>query len=152
MKNKILLFLALICCSYATFAQNKLFDKFSDMDGVTSVFISKTMLQMMPNMKTNGLDIGNVAGKLESIEILTSEKKSIAQMMRAETAYIAKDKSYEELMKIKDDGSKVSFFIRKSGGDKIKELVMLVDETSEFVIIRILGDMTLKDIQNITKQ
>lgn len=150
MKNKILIFLLLIGCSYATFAQSKLFDKFGEMDGVTSVYISKAMLQMMPDMKTNGIDIGNIAGKLESLQILTSEKASIAKMMREETAYIGKDKNYEELMKVRDEGSKVTFYIRK-GGDKIKELIMLVDEKTEFVIIQILGDMTLKDIQNITK-
>ena len=151
MKNKILWFLLLICCSCATFAQNKLFDKFAEMDGISSVYISKAMLQMMPdNMNMNGINISNISGKLESIQILTSEKASIAKIMREETAYIAKDKSFEELMKVKDDDSRVTFYIRR-GGDKIKELVMLVDEKLDFVIIRILGDMTLKDIQNLTK-
>ena len=61
MKIKHVLFAILMCCTSITFAQNKLIDKYADMDGVTSVFISKTMLQMMPNMKTEGLDIGGLS-------------------------------------------------------------------------------------------
>lgn len=149
MKAKTLILLLLICCSYTICAQNKLFDKFSEMNGVTSVYISKSMLQMMPNMKTSGIDIGNIAGKLESVEILTSEKPSIARQMKEETAYIAKDKNYEPLMKVKDEESRITFYIKKKG-EKIGELLMLVDEKSEFVIIRITGNLSLKDIQSIT--
>ena len=33
------------------------------MDGVTSVYISKAMLSLMPDMKTEGVTIGEVASK-----------------------------------------------------------------------------------------
>ena len=101
------LFAILMCCTSITFAQNKLIDKYADMDGVTSVFISKTMLQMMPNMKTEGLDIGGIAGKLESIVILTSEKASISNMMKGEIRNYASNKRYEELMRVREEGSHV---------------------------------------------
>lgn len=151
MKLKQLLFTILIFCASTTFAQNKFFDKFADMDGVTSVYISKTMLQMMPNMKTGGMDIGPIAGKLESILILTSEKASISKMMKNEAPHFAANKSYEELMRVKDEGTHATFYIKKKNNNKISELIMLVDEQPEFVYIQITGDMTLQDIQNITK-
>jgi len=133
-------------------AQNKFFDKFADMDGVTSVYISKTMLQMMPNMKTEGIDIGIIAGKLESIHILTSEKASISKMMKSEAPHFAANKDYEELMRVKDEGTNATFYIKKKrDNNRISELVMMVDEQPEFVLIQIIGDMTLQDIQNITR-
>lgn len=151
MKIKHVLFAILMCCTSIAFAQNKLIDKYADMDGVTSVFISKTMLQMMPNMKTEGLDIGGIAGKLESIVILTSEKASISNMMKGEIRNYASNKRYEELMRVREEGSHVTFYIKKKPNNKIGELVMFVDEKPEFVFIQITGDMTLQDIQNITK-
>ncbi|WP_321518887.1 DUF4252 domain-containing protein [uncultured Bacteroides sp.] len=151
MKLKHLLFAILMCCASMVFAQNKLVEKFGDMDGVTSVFISKSMLQMMPNMKTEGIDIGGVAGKLESILILTSEKAAISNMMKSEIPHFANDKRYEELMRVKDENSRVTFYIKKKSNGKIGELVMLVDEHPEFVYIQMMGDMTLQDIQKITK-
>ena len=54
-------------------------------------------------------------------------------------------------MRVRDEGSRVTFYIKKKNNGKIGELVMLVDEQPEFVFIQITGDMTLQDIQKITK-
>ena len=151
MKLKHVLLIILMCCASVVSAQNKLIEKFADMDGVTSVFISKSMLQMMPNMKTKGIDIGGIAGKLESMLILTSEKASISNMMKNEIPSFTSNKSYEELMRVKDEGSRVTFYIKRKSNSKIGELIMMVDEHPQFVFIQIKGDMTLQDIQNITK-
>jgi hypothetical protein len=151
MKLKHVLLIILMCCASIVSAQNKLIEKFADMDGVTSVFISKSMLQMMPNMKTEGIDIGGIAGKLESMLILTSEKASISNMMKNEIPSFTSNKSYEELMRVKDEGSRVTFYIKRKNNSKIGELIMMVDEHPQFVFIQIKGDMTLQDIQNITK-
>lgn len=151
MKLKHVLLIILMCCASIASAQNKLIEKFADMDGVTSVFISKSMLQMMPNMKTEGIDIGGIAGKLESMLILTSEKASISNMMKNEIPSFTSNKSYEELMRVKDEGSRVTFYIKRKNNSKIGELIMMVDEHPQFVFIQIKGDMTLQDIQNITK-
>lgn len=74
MKRIYIITLLLSLCSLVSYAQNSFFDKFADMDGVTSVYISKAMLSMMPNMKAEGINIGEVAGKLDHIQILTCEK------------------------------------------------------------------------------
>ena len=52
MRLKQLYTILLLCCVNICFAQNKLFDKYADMDDVTSVYISKKMFQMMPVMET----------------------------------------------------------------------------------------------------
>jgi hypothetical protein len=154
MKTKtIIIALLMVLITGNCFAQNKLFDKFSEMEGVTSVFISKSMLQMMPGMKIqNGMDIGDFAGKLSGILILTSENQGIAKMMRTETAHFNNNPAYEILMKVKDDGSNVNFYVKKKSETLISELVMLVDEPDEFVIIQMNGNMTMEDIQKLTKK
>jgi hypothetical protein len=154
MKTKtIIIALLMVLITGNCFAQNKLFDKFSEMEGVTSVFISKSMLQMMPGMKIqNGMDIRVFAGKLSGILILTSENQGIAKMMRSETAHFNNNPAYEILMKVKDDGSNVNFYVKKKSETLISELVMLVDEPDEFVIIQMNGNMTMEDIQKLTKK
>ena len=59
MRLKQLYTILLLCCVNICFAQNKLFDKYADMDDVTSVYISKKMFQMMPVMETAGLNLAN---------------------------------------------------------------------------------------------
>ena len=64
MRLKYLYTILLLCCVNICFAQNKLFDKYADMDDVTSVYISKKMFQMMPVMETAGLNLANLKGKI----------------------------------------------------------------------------------------
>lgn len=75
MRLKYLYTILLLCCVNICFAQNKLFDKYADMDDVTSVYISKKMFQMMPVMETAGLNLANLKGKIESLQILTTQKR-----------------------------------------------------------------------------
>jgi len=152
MKTKHLLLALLIFISGNCLAQKKLFDHFSDMDGVTSVYISKTMLQMMPNMKIqDGMDIGSFAGKLDGILILTSEDENISKLMRNETAAFHNNPAYEVLMRVKDGETNVNFYIRKKSESLIGELIMLVDDEGEYVIIQMSGNLTMEDIQKLTK-
>jgi hypothetical protein len=133
-------------------AQKQLFEKFSKMEGVTSVYISKTMLQMMPDMEIQpGMDLQGFAGRLTGILILTSENESITKQMREATAGFHDNEAYEILMKVKDEESMVNFYIRKKSDQRIAELLMLVDDEDEFVIIQMLGDLTMEDIQKLTK-
>ena len=96
MRLKQLYTILLLCCVNICFAQNKLFDKYADMDDVTSVYISKKMFQMMPVMETAGLNLANLKGKIESLQILTTQKADLRERMRGEfKALIGKD--HEEL-------------------------------------------------------
>ena len=92
MRLKYLYTILLLCCVNICFAQNKLFDKYADMDDVTSVYISKKMFQMMPVMETAGLNLANLKGKIESLQILTTQKADLRERMRGEfKALIGKD-------------------------------------------------------------
>ena len=68
MKRTYIITLLLSLCSLFTYAQDSFFDKFADMDGVTSVYISKAMFQMMPKIETNGLNLMNLKGKINSLQ------------------------------------------------------------------------------------
>ena len=55
MKLKNIFLILFLCCTSLCFAQDKLFEKYADMDNVTSVFISKKMFDMIPNVESGGL-------------------------------------------------------------------------------------------------
>jgi len=157
MKTKYLLIIICILSSSLVGAQNNtfsgLFEKYEDEDDVTVVNISKAMFKLIPgNISTGNVDIKNIIPKIESLLIITSDKKNTKDKMYSEFKTVAgKDKSFEELMRIKDGKSNVTFNAKKSG-DIIKELVMLVNNDDDFVAIQILGNFTLEDIQKITSE
>ena len=145
MRLKQLYTILLLCCVNICFAQNKLFDKYADMDDVTSVYISKKMFQMMPVMETN------LKGKIESLQILTTQKADLRERMRGEfKALIGKD--HEELMRVKDGKTKANFYVKQQG-ELIQELIMIADmDDGSFSVMQLLGRFTLQDVQGITSE
>ena len=135
MKRTYIITLLLSLCSLFTYAQDSFFDKYADMEGVTSVYISKAMLSLMPDMKAEGVNIGKMASKLDNIQILSCEKASVI-------AQIKKDVS------INDEGEKTTIFL-KHDKEKQKEFVLLSEEQNELTIIIITGNLTLQEIQSI---
>lgn len=129
---------------------NALFEKYAEKDGVTSVYISKKMFQLMPSMETAGLNLINMKGKIESLQVLSCENESLQEQMRKDFSGIIR-KDHEELMRVRDGDSKITFYIKQKG-DLINELIMLSDEAKEFTVIQLLGRFTLQDIQEITKE
>lgn len=151
MRLKQLYTILLLCCVNICFAQNKLFDKYADMDDVTSVYISKKMFQMMPVMETAGLNLANLKGKIESLQILTTQKADLRERMRGEfKALIGKD--HEELMRVKDGKTKANFCVKQQG-ELIQELIMIADmDDGSFSVMQLLGRFTLQDVQEITSE
>ncbi len=150
------LFIALMLLISVTAIQaqdntSKMFEKFSNNNEITSIFISKAMLgSMSGDQYVNGIDIKGLKDKLNQIEIYTSENPEACKSFRSEMHLVQKENSHELLMSIKDKGDNINFYAKKDN-DKIKELIMFVDQPKECVIIRILGSFTSEDIEKITK-
>ncbi len=150
MKIKLLCIAFLLTCGTTLFGQKNLFDKYADKDGITSVFISKSMFEMMPSVETGGLNLVNLKGKIESLQILKTDKEEHAESLKKDFNKLLTGK-YEELMRIKDDSTRVNFYILKNG-ERVKELVMTSSGAKEYTVMQLLGNFTLKEIQEITNQ
>ena len=137
-------------CSVCSYGQQSFFDKYAEMDGVTSVYITKSMLSLFPKGQTNvnGVNIGNIASRLDNIQILSTDEQPIVDKLRKETSHINTRNGYEELMRVREDGEKTTIYFKDSKKDK-KEFVLLQDAKDEFTIISIVGNLTLQEIQGI---
>ena len=149
LKNK-LIAVVLIFSAITVSAQDDLFSKFSNNENVTHVLVTKSLLSMIPDISTGGMNIKSLADKLDRLEIYTCNNPEIAKQMIAEVEPIKNDKSYETLMSIKDKDEKLNFYMQKDSDDKFKELIMIVEAPNESTIIRIIGSFTMQDIQNVT--
>ncbi|MDR0428965.1 MAG: DUF4252 domain-containing protein [Tannerellaceae bacterium] len=151
MKAKYLLIPTLcFLCTTVGFAQSKLFDKYANMDDVTSIFISKTMFQMMPTVENIGLNLMNMKGKIESLQLVTTEKQERFPQMREEFKTLI-NSQHQELMRVKDGKTRATFYVNMKG-EQIKDLLMLADTDSSFTVIQLVGNFTLQDIQEIVQE
>jgi len=141
----ILLMLPLMCR-----AQKNLFNNYNDMKGVSSVYISKAMIEMNPNLFTRDVYIGKVSGKLDCVQILSTMDNNIKKNMRKDIKALVESSKYDLLMKQKGVVSSSEFYVNRKG-DKVRELIMIIDGAASLKYVYLEGEMTLKDIQSIMK-
>jgi hypothetical protein len=134
-----------LLCTKAGFAQDKLFEKYADMDNVTSIYISRAMFRMMPEVK--GVNLASLIKKMESLQLINCEKAEQISLMRKDFSQLSG--RMEELMRIRNGKTCVTFYSGMKG-DRVKELLMLADADSSFTVIQLTGNFTLKDIQELT--
>ena len=146
--NKILLAGVLLMLPLLCQAQKNIFNTYNDMKGVSSVYISKAMIEMNPNLFTKDIYIGKVSGKLDCVQILSTMDSNIKKDMRKDLRALVQSSKYELLMKQKGTVSSSEFYINRKG-DKVKELIMIIDGAANLKFVYLEGEMTLKDIQNI---
>lgn len=149
MKNfRMMLVSVLLTLPLLVQAQQELFKKYSDMKGVSCVYISKTMLEMNPSLFTKDIYIGNAASNMNSVQIISTLDAKIKTELMKDIRTLLKSSRYELLMKQKGTVSSSEFYVSRKG-DKIKEFVMVTNGAASLKFVYFEGDMTTKDVQNL---
>lgn len=135
-------------------AMDKIFDKYSETEGFTTVYISKYMFDMFRNNEADTKtqdDFEKVMNKLNSIRILTTDDDPATPVpvdLYQEIMKILPSAVYKEVMVVKDKGSNVRFYAREVN-NKVAELLLVVGGTDGSALISIQGDDI--DMKNISK-
>lgn len=130
----------------------KYFNKYSDDERFTSVYISSKMFSMFSSDEKHADDkeLKEVLNKLGGLRILTSDHANGAQMYQ-EAHGLLVTKGFEDLMEVKEKGkSEFKFMVREVNG-KIRELLMLSGEGKNFFLMSLIGDIDLKKISRLSK-
>jgi len=158
--NKLIIAVVLVVAPVFSYAQSQ-FDKFEDIEGVTSVIVTQKAFSLMSTIGAESDDeYMNLIKNINSLRVFATESSAVAAQMKAEAEKYLNKAKLEELMRINDDGSNVKIYIREGNSeDYVKELFMLVSETninkndaSETVIISLLGNIDLKQIAKLTEK
>jgi len=147
-------FIIVILSIFSTtiFAQNnaidKLFESYADNEDFTSVYISGKMFSTIAKSNSDE-ETGDILSNLKGLNILTTETNTMSFYK------VAKDKlynnGYDELMRVKDKGSNVLFFVRESNGKSAKELILLVGKNDKAVLMSFSGKIDLDKISQLGK-
>ena len=133
-----------------------LFDKYGSKDGYTTVSISKELFGMFADMDSEDPDMKDVKlmmEQLDGIKILMYETEN------ADNAELASFKGeisklqvegFSELMVVKQTGEEVKFLAKKKG-DKIGELLLVINGEKEAGFIVITGTIDMNTIGKLSK-
>lgn len=148
---KRLYILAVIAVMFAVSASaqvTKFFDKYADVEDVTNVYISKTMLRLMPDIKTDDMDLKGLGEKLDCIRILTSVKSSMVSKLKPELAKAVKSSAYEQLVNVNEGKENTNIYM-KSGDKGVYDYLIVNEDPSKFNAILIVGTLTPADVQKM---
>ena len=129
-----------------------IYQKYSDDERVTAVYISPAMFKMigkLPEVKIeeNGLDLAPMIKSMTGFYMLQTEDSSLAEKISKDVTRIVGGGKFETLMEIKDKGQKVN--ILSLGDDQfLKSLLLTVFDSGESVFIGIDGLMNRADVEN----
>lgn len=158
--KKILIALALIAGTTATWAQGeavtKFFDKYAgDESFTTQATISSKMFSLFVNMDVTtpeDKEIVDAISKIKGLRVLGKDKVTGARVYYTEAlGVITKDK-YDELMSVRDKDKDMKFYIKETSPGKVSEFVMLIGSNTEFMIISLFGEIDLKQISKIGRK
>jgi hypothetical protein len=133
-----------------------LFDKYGGKDGYTTVSISKELFGMFADLDAEDPDLAEVKAmmeQLEGIKILMYETESdgdseLARFKNEVTGLQVE--GYTELMVVKQTGEEVKFLSKKKG-DKIGELLLIINGDKEAGFIVINGMIDMNTIGKLSK-
>ena len=153
--NKIILVAVLVMSGWIASAQSQ-FDKFEDIDGVTSVVVTQKAFSLMSKIGSESdEEYMELIKNIESLRVFATESAEVAlQMEKAATSYL-KSANLEKLMTVKEEGSNIAIYVKEGKSeDYVKELFMFVKDSEktsqESVIISLTGDINLNQIAKLT--
>jgi len=172
--KKIIIITALLLTPVLTFGQG-VFDKFEDIDEVSSFVINKKMFRMLASIDVDMDDpedqeFMEMAKKITGLKVFTTGDEKVSADMKATVTKYLKSSDLEELMRFKDGNQTIKFYV-KEGKDEnhVKELLMFMTGLKEMtkgqnieingkkrefetLVLSLTGDIDLRQISKITNK
>ena len=156
--RKIILLIVLTVASMVTSAQS-LFDTLEDMDGVDMVVVNKDMFELLSKfnpdkMKDNkAMQIFAMINDLKSFKMFSTDDSFIADKMEIMTNTAIKKHNLTELMRIKEDDSRIKIYVKSTKNKEyVSEVLMFIkgiDKQSKGISKSMI--MSLTGVIDITK-
>lgn len=166
--KKLILIAIIIGIPLTGFSQS-LFDKYEDLDNVSTVVVNQSMFRLLSNIDVevddkDTQDFMDIAKSLKNLKVFITEDKGISSDMKTSVNKYLKSSSMEELMRVKDKDANIKFYIKNGkDDDHVSELLMFITGMNkvdvdvngrkfETVLLSLTGDIDLNKIGSLTKK
>ncbi|MFB6341328.1 DUF4252 domain-containing protein [Saccharicrinis sp. FJH62] len=157
----LLVMISVLFVSHTTVAQQfkspvrMLYEKYEDNSDMNMMYMSKKMFELKFRQKLQGnpdfpediIDNFN-----EMILIGGEDDKLIPDDEMKRLKSEIRDKNYEQIVKMVDDGESLTVYILEDKKtDRIKDLIVMALEDDEQLILSVSGNMTMKEIITVSR-
>ena len=152
--KRVLLTIMIALAALTASAQNykSLYQKYSDDERVTAVYISPAMFKMIGKLpevriEDNDLDLAPMIKSMTGFYMIQTEDKDLAEKISKDIFKVVGANKYETLMEVKEKGQRINIL---SLGDKdiLKSLLLTVFDGGESMFIGIDGLMKREEVED----
>ncbi len=160
--KKLTIILLLTIIPMLTFAQSS-FDKYEDMDDVSTVVVTKYAFRLLGKVAGNSPEVQeykNMVMGLENLTVYSTENDAIALMMKKDVKSFLKKSKMSELLRVKDKDANVTIYVKEGKDeDHVSELFMFINSfkninidgrSPKAIVLSITGDIDLNKISELT--
>ncbi|WP_210150543.1 DUF4252 domain-containing protein [Chryseobacterium scophthalmum] len=134
---------------------NQLFDKYQDVEGVTSIKIAKPMFGMLSNLNIADAELDQIKpllSKIDGLKVLITEgtKGELANVNKEISSYL-NNLNYNEIMSVKNAGSKIKFLSAETKSDgTLDDMLLSIDSGGgENILVMLDGKLSMDDVNKI---
>ncbi len=151
MKNIILLLTIIVSATLfnnKSFGQdlNTLYADYAGNEKVNTVNLQSGLIGLAANfLKEEDKELKDVIRSIDNIRLMITEDKNTGQNISDEANRIMNKMDYEELVRMNDEGEKIRV-LAKQDGQKVQELIVMIDEEDESILLQLNGNIDLDKV------
>ncbi|MCX8533671.1 DUF4252 domain-containing protein [Chryseobacterium luquanense] len=134
---------------------DQLFDKYQEVEGVTSIKIAKPMFGMLSNLNIADAELDQIKpllSKIDGLKVLITEstKGELANVNKEISSYL-NNLNYSEIMSVKNAGSKIKFLSAEAKSDgTLDDMLLSIDSGGgENILVMLDGRLSMDDVNKI---
>lgn len=138
---------------------DQLFDKYQEVEGVTSIKIAKPMFGMLSNLNIADSELDQIKpllAKIDGLKVLITESpengkssNNLNQLNKEITSYL-KNMNYNEMMSVKNGDSKVKFLSSEAKNGILEDILLRIDSgNGENILVMLDGKLSMDDVNKI---
>ncbi|CAD7808508.1 hypothetical protein CHRY9390_01842 [Chryseobacterium aquaeductus] len=138
---------------------DQLFDKYQEVEGVTSIKIAKPMFGMLSNLNIGDSELDQIKpllSKINGLKVLITESSengkssnNLNQLNKEITSYL-KNMNYSEMMSVKNGESKIKFLSSEAKNGILEDILLRIDSgNGENILVMLDGKLSMDDVNKI---
>ncbi|ROH96818.1 DUF4252 domain-containing protein [Chryseobacterium daecheongense] len=144
---------------------DKLFDKYQEVEGVTSIKIAKPMFGMLSSLDIDDAQLDQIKpflSKIDGLKVLITEnpedshtedgmkvQSNLSQLSKDISSYL-KNLNYSEIMTVNNSGAKIKFLSSKAIDGMVDDLLLSINAGGgENILVKLDGKLSMDDINKI---
>ncbi|MPS66494.1 MAG: hypothetical protein DI622_06125 [Chryseobacterium sp.] len=140
---------------------DQLFDKYQEVEGVTSIKIAKPMFGMLNNLDLGDAELDQIKpllSKINGLKVFIAEKPQDGNSVKGQKLdQISKDISsylsnlnYNEIMTMNSNGAKIKFLSAEEKNGILDDLLLSIDSGGEEnILVKLDGKLSMNDINKL---